>query len=115
MSENYLKTIFLGVCPNNGGGIPEAPSDGIYARTGQNGGEWVKLIESSDCVFEQEEPLTEWRVEHNLGKKPVNVIIINSFGNRVYGYEDWQSSNFDVVVIKFHEAQSGTAYIFAMY
>ncbi len=65
-------------------------------------------IPPTKYVHEQGTPSETWDIQHNLGYRP-HVLVINSAGERVYGWEEHVSS--DRVLLKWKSAFSGTAYL----
>jgi len=92
-----------------------APGEGVP----QGGDAGDVLIKGSDDDYdfewkerqythEQAVPSDTWEIEHGMGFKPF-VLIMNSAGERVYGWEEHPTIN--KVILKWDAAFSGTAYL----
>ena len=92
-----------------------APGEGMPA--GGDAGD--ALIKGSDDDYdlewkerqythEQAVPSDTWVIEHNMGIKP-HVLIMNSAGERVYGWEEHPTV--DKCILRWDAAFSGTAYL----
>lgn len=70
--------------------------------------EELEYLHASTTVYEheQEEPATQWVVEHNLGRFP-QVTLIDEYGNVVYSFIGHESKN--KLAVKFSEPVSGSA------
>ena len=68
---------------------------------------------TSAAVYEhaQTTPAATWNIQHNLGKKYVDVLILDGSDEEIVGEEDWAASSANLLVIHFSEALSGKAII----
>jgi hypothetical protein len=68
---------------------------------------------ADDVIYEhvQTIPAETWNIQHNLGKKFVNVLIVDQNDEEIIGSEDWGASTANLLVVKFSEPLSGKAYI----
>lgn len=59
----------------------------------------------------QDMPAATWNIQHNLGKKYVDILILDDNDEEIVGEEDWAVSTVNLLVIQFSEALSGKAYV----
>ncbi len=59
----------------------------------------------------QTTPAAVWQMQHNLGGLSVNFLIVDGAGEQVIGQTDIQASTSNLLVIRFSEPITGTAYI----
>jgi hypothetical protein len=73
----------------------------------------AQLSLASEVVYEhtQSTPAITWNIQHNLGKKYVDILLLNDNDEEIVGEEDWSASTENLLVIHFSEALSGKAYI----
>jgi hypothetical protein len=72
----------------------------------------AQLSLASQVVYEhtQSTPANTWNIQHNLGKKYVDIRILDSTDEEIVGEEDWAASTDNLLVVHFSEPVSGKAY-----
>ena len=67
----------------------------------------------SDATYEHAQTTlaATWNIQHNLGKKYVDSLILDESDQEVVGLEDWAASTVNLLVIHFSEALAGKAII----
>jgi hypothetical protein len=73
----------------------------------------AQLSLASEVVYEHDQtaPSTTWNIQHNLGKKYVNILLLDENDVGIVGEEDWALSTNNLLVVHFSEALLGKAII----
>jgi hypothetical protein len=101
------------------GGSGTTDYDELTHKPTLNGVELVGNLTAAELSLASETTYTHvqsasaatWNIQHNLGKKFVEVILIDDNDEEIVGEEDWGNSTANLLVVNFSEPVSGSAYV----
>lgn len=67
----------------------------------------VDVPAQETMTYTQPTPAKIWTINHNLGRRPVGLVVLNNLGNRVYAGENYVDNN--TLIITFAKPFSGQA------
>lgn len=114
-AEHDISEILDAVYNNTGGGVSNyilltnKPRINGVELSGDKTAAELGITAYSPPYYEhtQSTAATQWNVQHNFDQKYVNAIILDSNNERIVGYEDWNVSTNNLLVLRFSEAVSG--------
>ena len=76
--------------------------------------EWTDLYEfpvRPTFTHNQTTASDVWNIQHNLGSRAVNMFVVDTDGDQIIGQQDAQASTINLLVLRFSEPLTGTAYL----
>ena len=82
-----------------------------YAGASDDWTDLIKIPLAAKYTHDQTTAKDVWHIQHNIGKWPVDIIAVDSDGEQIIGRIDVVESTQNLLVYRFSEPLSGSAYI----